>query len=109
MYIAVWLSAAFGIVIGLRSPLTPRIAFLLPFSIALSQYIAVVIVYPKGERLILPIYVLLVPYAVIFVHRLAGEVASMIAPVTGHGLSRSAVISYNTGDSHRAHPDHSRP
>ncbi|HEX8028212.1 MAG TPA: glycosyltransferase family 39 protein [Vicinamibacterales bacterium] len=109
VYIAVWLSAAFGIVIGWRSPFTPRVPFLLPLSIALSQYIAVVIVYPKGERLILPIYVLLLPYAVIFIHSLIRDVAPTSRSAGGSRISRSAVISYNKDDSHRAHPDHSRP
>jgi hypothetical protein len=65
VYIAVWVSAVFGIAIALRSPVVPRIVLLLPLAIALTQYLAVVIVYPKGERLILPIHVLLVPYATV--------------------------------------------
>jgi hypothetical protein len=43
----------------------PTIPLLLPLIIAATQYIAVVLVYPKGERLILPIHILLMPYAVI--------------------------------------------
>ena len=65
VYIAVWMSAAFGVAVALRTPSAPRLAVLLPLAIALTQYVAVVLVYPKGERLILPIYILLVPYTAI--------------------------------------------
>lgn len=63
VYIAVWLGAIFGVAAALRSPHIPRIPLLLPLMIAVTQYVALVLVYPKGERLILPIYILLVPYA----------------------------------------------
>ena len=65
VYIAVWLSAIAGLSFALRSPAVPRIPLLIPLMIALTQYVAVVLVYPKGERLILPIHILLVPYAAI--------------------------------------------
>jgi hypothetical protein len=74
----VWLSAAFGIAIALRSRAVPRIPLLLPLAIALTQYFAVVLVYPKGERLILPIYVLLVPYTAIACERMTRGVAGVI-------------------------------
>jgi hypothetical protein len=74
----VWLSAAFGSAIALRSRGVPRIPLLLPLAIALTQFAAVVIVYPKGERLILPIHVLLVPYAAIACERLMRGVAGAI-------------------------------
>ena len=80
VYIAVWLSAALGITIALRSPVVPRIPLLLPLAIALTQYVAVVLVYPKGERLILPIHVLLVPYATIACERAMRRVAGVIEP-----------------------------
>ena len=48
----------------------PSTAVLLPLVIALTQYLALVIVYPKGERLILPIHTLLAPYAAIAAHAL---------------------------------------
>ena len=83
VYIAVWLSAAFGIAIALRDPLAPRIPLLLPLAIALTQYLAVVLVYPKGERLILPIHVLLVPYTIIVCDWLMGSLQSVnTQPVT---------------------------
>ena len=78
VYIAVWLGAAFGITIALRSPVVPRIPLLLPLAIAFTQYVAVVLVYPKGERLILPIHVLLVPYATIACERVMRGVAGVI-------------------------------
>jgi hypothetical protein len=64
VYILVWTSAVAGFIIGRRSA-PPLAMFLLPAFIALSQYLAVVLVYPKGERLILPIHTLLVPYSAI--------------------------------------------
>jgi hypothetical protein len=68
VYIAVWTSAIAGVVLAMRWRLAPRVAVLLPLVIALTQYAAVVIVYPKGERLILPIHTLLTPYAAIAAH-----------------------------------------
>lgn len=70
VYIAVWTSAIAGVVMAMRQRAAPRIAVLLPLIIALTQYAAVVIVYPKGERLILPIHSLLAPYAAIAAHGL---------------------------------------
>jgi len=80
VYIVVWVSAAFGIAIALRSSLVPRIILLLPLAIALTQYLAVVIVYPKGERLILPIHVLLLPYAIIAGEWLSHRLARIFRP-----------------------------
>ncbi len=62
VYIMVWTSALAGMAVG-RMPGAPPGIFLLPALVALSQYAAVVLVYPKGERLILPIHTLLVPYS----------------------------------------------
>ena len=70
VYIAVWTSAIAGVVVAMRQRAAPRIAVMLPLIIALTQYAAVVIVYPKGERLILPIHTLLAPYAAIAAHQL---------------------------------------
>jgi hypothetical protein len=76
VYIAVWLSGVFGLVILLREGGTDRIAVTIPLLIAITQFAAVVIVYPKGERLILPIHTLLVPYAAIAAHHFARRFAS---------------------------------
>ena len=62
VYVLVWTSAVVGLIVG-RPPGMPVWLFVLPAAIALSQYAAVVLVYPKGERLILPIHTLLVPYS----------------------------------------------
>ena len=66
VYIAVWLSA----ILGTRSwPFASAgsmpVPALIPLLVAITQYVAVVIVYPKGERLILPVHTLLLPYAAI--------------------------------------------
>jgi len=64
VYIATWTSAGFGIALLVRSG-TASLLTLLPFAIALTQYVALVLVYPKGERLIVPIHTLLIPYAAV--------------------------------------------
>jgi hypothetical protein len=69
VYIATWVSAAFGAALLWRSE-QRHVAMLIPLLIALTQYIAVVIVYPKGERLILPVHTLLIPYAAAAAHAL---------------------------------------
>ena len=66
MYIAVWTTALLGIAIGRRVQME-WIVFMLPALVAVSQYAAVVLVYPKGERLILPVHTLLVPYSALAV------------------------------------------
>jgi hypothetical protein len=48
---------------------------LIPLLIAVTQYIAVVIVYPKGERLILPIHTMLLPYSAIAAQALWARVS----------------------------------
>lgn len=64
-YIAVWTSAIAGIWIAVRQARPRPVPALIPLLIALTQYAAVVIVYPKGERLILPIHTVLLPYTII--------------------------------------------
>ena len=46
----------------------------MPGMVSASQFVAVVLVYPKDERLILPIYAVLVPYAGIAVTKAVGYV-----------------------------------
>jgi len=74
IYIAGWMLAVAGVLVAIREARAPLSAIVLPGLIAASQFIAVVAVYPKGERLILPIYALLVPYAGIAVATAAGAV-----------------------------------
>jgi hypothetical protein len=81
VYIAVWTSALFGLGALLRQHPAPWIPVLLPLLIAITQYAAVVIVYPKGERLILPIHIMLVPYAAVAAYEaLARVTASLDGP-----------------------------
>ena len=54
-----------GLLLTIRHPSTPLLVALMPALIALTQYVAVVMVYPKGMRLILPFHALMVPYAAI--------------------------------------------
>ena len=61
-----------GVLVAMRAARAPLSAILLPGVIAASQFMAVVMVYPKAERLILPIYALLAPYAGIAVAAAAG-------------------------------------
>lgn len=62
VYIAVWTTAIAGLVAAWRVR-ERQLWVLLPALVAATQFIAVVMVYPKGERLIVPIHTLLVPYA----------------------------------------------
>jgi hypothetical protein len=71
VYIAVWVLAIVGLASALRSADSPIIPLLLPGLVAVTQFVALAIVYPKGERLILPVHTLLVPYAAIAVYRLS--------------------------------------
>jgi len=74
VYMAVWIGAIGGYVVALRKRLVPPVAASLPLVIALTQYVALVIVYPKGERLILPIHTLLAPYAAVAAHALVTRI-----------------------------------
>jgi hypothetical protein len=74
VYIACWVSAVAGLVLLLRSGQPPMLV-LIPLFIAAAQYVAVVIIYPKGERLIVPIHTLLVPYSAIAAQELWSRVA----------------------------------
>jgi hypothetical protein len=65
VYIAVWMSALAGLIVALRMRSLPRPAILIPALIAMVQFVAVVIIYPKGERLIVPIHTALLPYSAI--------------------------------------------
>ena len=79
VYIAVWTTAAVGVILVMRSG-QPAIVVLLPALIALTQFMAVVIVYPKGERLIVPIHTLLVPYSAVTVWYAMQTAAARMRP-----------------------------
>ena len=79
VYIAVWIAAIAGLVVALRIKTLPPAAVLIPALIALMQFAAVVIIYPKGERLIVPIHTALVPYAAIAAWRVTrGRARAMV-------------------------------
>jgi len=83
VYIAVWTTAMAGLVLLLRerraAPLN-AVAYALPALIALTQFVAVVIVYPKSERLIVPIHTLLVPYSALTAWHVLQTVAARMRP-----------------------------
>jgi hypothetical protein len=79
VYILVWITAIAGLSLAVRRSSAPFSAAI-PALIAVSQYAAVVIVYPKGERLILPIHVLLVPYASLVLGRLIDSMKRRLTP-----------------------------
>lgn len=87
VYLAVWISAVAGLVLLLRTRPLPALA-LIPAIVAVTQYVAIVLVYPKGERLIVPIHTMLVPYASIAAYALltrvtgGGHRAEPAAPTT---------------------------
>jgi hypothetical protein len=83
VYIAVWTTALAGLGLLLREHrMTPLrgMPLLLPALIALTQFIAVVIVYPKGERLIVPVHTLLVPYSALTAWHVLQRVAARMLP-----------------------------
>lgn len=65
LYVAVWLLALLGAVRALRAPAPSSPAVWLPAVGALSHTAAVVLIFPHGytDRLILPLYPPLIPYA----------------------------------------------
>ena len=80
VYIAVWTSAIAGCVLATRAA-RHALPALLPALIAFTQFVAVVIVYPKGERLIVPIHVSLIPYSAVTVWYLLQKVAARRRPM----------------------------
>lgn len=79
VYIAVWTSALAGLWL-VKQQSQQRFAAFIPALIALTQFVAVVIVYPKGERLIVPIYTMLVPYSAITAWRALQTAAARMRP-----------------------------
>jgi hypothetical protein len=89
VYIAVWTSAIAGLMLALRQAYVPPLASAIPALVALTQYVAVVLVYPKGERLILPVHTLLVPYAAMALAALAAAAKRFGVPTSaGPGQHR---------------------
>jgi hypothetical protein len=75
-------------VLALRSGVAPAAIVCLPGLIALSQFLAVVVVYPKGERLILPFHIIAIPYAALTLDRILRALTSSI-PYVESGFSRT--------------------
>jgi len=64
-YISTWIAALLGVVlIRSRTAKTSTFTALMPLLVAITHFLAVVIIFPHsyGDRLILPFYALLVPY-----------------------------------------------
>jgi hypothetical protein len=80
VYIAVWISAVAGLFLLMSEPRTlqEKAPLLIPAAMALTQFVAVVIVYPKGERLIVPIHALLLPYSTIAAWRLVEKAGALM-------------------------------
>ena len=78
VYIVTWITAVAGVWLAMKHRTGSMWPVLIPLLISLTQFIAIVIVYPKGERLVVPIHTLLIRY------------------VRGRGLARVPVA--RTGD-----------
>lgn len=67
VYVATWLSAVAGLWLSIRN--RARLAMpamwplLIPAIVSIVQFAAIVVIYPKGERLVVPCYVVLIPYS----------------------------------------------
>ena len=62
VYIATWTTALAGLWLAVKRRQGSPWPVLVPVMISLTQFIAIVVVYPKGERLVVPVHVLLIPY-----------------------------------------------
>ena len=65
VYILTWITAVAGVWLAIKRRRGSTWPVLIPLLISLTQFIAIVIVYPKGERLVVPIHTLLIPYSAI--------------------------------------------
>lgn len=63
VYIATWISAVAGLWVTIRHRQTDISPLLIPAMVSLTQFVAVVIIYPKGERLVIPAHIMLIPYS----------------------------------------------
>lgn len=62
VYIATWITASAGLWLALRHRRGSIWPVLIPAIVSLTQFVAIVMVYPKGERLVVPVHVVLIPY-----------------------------------------------
>lgn len=65
VYIVTWITALAGVWLAIKHRKGSMWPVLIPLLISLTQFIAIVIVYPKGERLVVPIHTLLIPYTAV--------------------------------------------
>jgi hypothetical protein len=70
VYIVTWMTALAGVWFALKHRRGSPWPVVIPALISLTQLIAIVIVYPKGERLVVPIHTLLIPYVGVAMWRL---------------------------------------
>jgi hypothetical protein len=78
VYIAVWVTALGGLAVAARQHGSP--AVWVPALIAVTQFVALVIVYPKGERLVLPVHTLLLPYSMVAAWWIVRETSAALKP-----------------------------
>ncbi|MBY0493531.1 MAG: glycosyltransferase family 39 protein [Cyanobacteria bacterium] len=71
VYILTWTLALAGLWLAIKHRHGSIWPILIPALIAATQFIAIVIVYPKGERLVVPIHTMLIPYTAIAVWHVA--------------------------------------
>jgi hypothetical protein len=71
VFLIVSVAGIAGLVMVVRSGAVPIGIALVPALIAFSQFAAVVLVYPKGERLILPFQAIFAAYAAVAIDRIA--------------------------------------
>jgi hypothetical protein len=63
VYIATWISALAGLWLAIRNRRGEIWPLLIPAIVSVIQFVAIVVIYPKGERLVVPVYVVLLPYS----------------------------------------------
>ena len=62
VYILTWTTAIAGAWLAVRNRQGLMWPVLIPAIVSLTQFAAIVIVYPKGERLVVPVHIVLIPY-----------------------------------------------
>jgi hypothetical protein len=82
VYILTWMTALAGLWLALKHRRGSIWPVLIPAIVSATQFIAIVVVYPKGERLVVPIHTLLIPYVAVAIWRVvAGRRFGVDGPV----------------------------
>jgi hypothetical protein len=63
VYLVTWVSAIAGLLLLITQRRATLGPLLIPAVVALTQFLAIVIIYPKGERLVVPVHIMLIPYS----------------------------------------------